>query len=79
MRKSIYIGAGGFAAAAVLAGVVLHTQRSPDAVLHERWQMLDRYCVGCHNDAELTGGVSFERLRPENVVADARIWEAGGR
>jgi len=79
MRKSIYIGAGGLAAAALVAGVVLHAQRSPDAVLHERWAMLDRYCVGCHNDAELAGGVSLDRLRPENVVADARIWEAAIR
>ncbi len=41
--------------------------------------MIDRYCVDCHNDAELTGGVSFQRLKPENVVADARIWEAAIR
>jgi len=79
MRKSIYMGAGGLALAAVAAGVVLHTQRSPDAVLQERWAMIDRYCVGCHNDAELTGGVSFERLSPDNVVADARIWEGAIR
>ena len=79
MRKAIYLGGGGFAVAAVAAGVVLHTQRSPEAVLHERWAMIDRYCVDCHNDAELTGGVSFERLRPENVVADARVWEAAIR
>jgi hypothetical protein len=79
VRKSIYLGAGGFAVAAVAAGVVLLAQRSPEAVLHERWAMIDRYCVDCHNDAELTGGVSFERRTPENVVADARIWEAAIR
>ena len=78
-RKSIYLGAGGVAVAAAAVAFVVHTQRSPDAVLHERWAMIDRYCVDCHNDAELTGGVSFQRLKPENVVADARIWEAAIR
>jgi hypothetical protein len=77
MRKSIYLGAGAAAVAAVALVVV--TQRSPDAVLHERWEMIDRYCVDCHNDAELTGGISFQGLKPENVVADARVWEAAIR
>jgi hypothetical protein len=79
MRRPIYLGAGGIAAVMVAGALVIHTQRSPDAVLHERWAMIDRYCVDCHNDAELTGGVSFQRLKPENVVADARIWEAAIR
>jgi hypothetical protein len=79
MRRSVYLGAGGVVAAAGAVALVIYTQRSPDAVLHERWTMIDRYCVDCHNDAELTGGVSFERLRPENVVADARVWEAAIR
>ena len=79
MRKSIYLGAGGVAAVAAAVALVVVTQRSPDAVLHERWAMIDRYCVDCHNDAELTGGVSLQRLKPENVVADARIWEAALR
>jgi hypothetical protein len=79
MKRSIYLGAGGAAAAATAVALVVYTQRSPDAVLHERWAMIDRYCVDCHNDAELTGGVSFERLQPGNVVADARVWEAAIR
>jgi hypothetical protein len=79
MRKAVYIGAGGVAAAAAAVALVVATQRSPDAVLYERWAMVDRYCVDCHNDAELTGGISFEGLKPENVVADARVWEAAIR
>ena len=79
MRKSLYLGVGGVAVAAAAVALVVHTQRSPQAVLHERWTMIDRYCVDCHNDAELTGGVSFQGLKADNVVADARIWEAAIR
>jgi hypothetical protein len=79
MRKAVYFGAGGAVAAAAAVALVVATQRSPDAVLHERWAMVDRYCVDCHNDAELTGGISFEGLKPDNVVADARVWEAAIR
>jgi hypothetical protein len=77
MRKSVYI-AGGATVVAVIAGVAWHLQSSsaPENVLRDRWAMLDKYCSDCHNDAELTGDVSFEHLRPENVVKDARIWEA---
>jgi hypothetical protein len=37
--------------------------------------MLERYCVDCHNDAELTAELSFEGRRPDNVHADPAIWE----
>ena len=33
---------------------------SPEAVLHEQWAMLDRYCVECHNDAEFTADLSLQ-------------------
>ncbi len=54
----------------------LKSASAPETVLHERWAMLDKYCVDCHNDAELTADISFEHVRPENIVKDARIWEA---
>jgi hypothetical protein len=51
----------------------------PEAVLEERWALLNRYCVDCHNNAELTGGLSFQGRRPHQVPADAHIWEAAIR
>ncbi len=80
MRKSIYIAGGCVAAAlAVGVGAYLRLASAPEAVLEDRWAMLDEYCVGCHNDAELTGDVSFERRTPDDVVQDARVWEAAIR
>ncbi len=76
MKKPIYLGLGVAAVAAAGAAVYMSMHRSPEAVIKEQWAMLDRYCTDCHNNAEFTAGISFEGLHPENVVADAKIWEA---
>jgi mono/diheme cytochrome c family protein len=63
----------------VVAGaaiVVLTVDRpDPSAVAAEHWQTIDRYCVDCHNGTELSGGVAFDSLGPDRMVADAEIWE----
>ena len=38
-------------------------------------QLLDRYCVACHNDRLETGGLSLEAMDLTNVAADAVVWE----
>jgi hypothetical protein len=72
VQKWIYIG-GGVAVAGAAAFLLL--KPSPQAQLEDQWAMLDRYCVGCHNDAELTAELSFEGRRPDNVHADPAVWE----
>ena len=47
----------------------------PDA----RWQVLDQYCVGCHNDDDLAGGVSFRTIDRNDLGKNAKIWEAAVR
>jgi hypothetical protein len=61
----------------VVAGVAtwLLANRSPQAVLERHWGLLDAYCMDCHNDAEYTGGLSFEGRNPAGVAADAAVWE----
>jgi len=49
------------------------------ADLGEHWTMLDRYCVECHNDAELTADVSFERLAPEDIAGHSELFEKAVR
>lgn len=65
--------------ACVLAGgigvYVFTSQRTAEDVLEQRWAMLDRYCVECHNDTDYTGGLSLEGRRPADVHADAAVWE----
>jgi hypothetical protein len=66
----------GAAVAALTAGVVgvrfagPRTSGSPDG------ELLDRYCVGCHNDAERAGEITFEHLTPRQLAADADLGEA---
>jgi hypothetical protein len=48
---------------------------APEAVLAENWAMLNSYCVDCHNNAELTAGLTLQGRRPEHVVAEAHVWE----
>ena len=50
MQKWIFIGGGVVAAG---AAAFLLMKPSPEAQLQEQWAMIDRYCVDCHNDAEL--------------------------
>ena len=37
--------------------------------------MLDRYCVGCHNERLLTGGLALDTLDAANPAAAAERWE----
>ncbi len=69
----------GIVVAAVAAGVVAIR----GGLLPFSWpagdaevEVLDRYCEGCHNDAELAGGVSFQRLDREQLTAHADVGEA---
>ena len=55
--------AGGAAAAAL----------SPPAA--DARQLLDRYCVACHNDRLETAGLSLENIDVAHVPAEAEIWE----
>jgi hypothetical protein len=72
-RRTLYAVAGGAAVVAAVAFGWLH--RPSAARLDEQLALVDRYCVECHNQAELAGGVSFERLRADDVLADAALWE----
>ncbi len=74
MRTWVYVAGIGVAAAAGVAAY-LGTRPSPQAQLDDQWAMLGRYCGECHNDAELTADLSFERRHSDNVHADPAIWE----
>jgi mono/diheme cytochrome c family protein len=67
----------GVALAAAAAGAI--GLRSGVLPFAAREDVLDRYCVACHNDAELAGGVSFQRLDRETLAGHADVWEAAVR
>jgi hypothetical protein len=43
------------------------------------WPVLDEYCVGCHNDDDVAGGVSFKKIDRNDVGRNAKVWEAAVR
>jgi hypothetical protein len=67
---------GGVVAVAALAAVALGHWRAlapPRAADHRA--LVDRYCVGCHNDAERAGELALDRMEFASVASDAAVWE----
>jgi hypothetical protein len=52
--------------------------QSPDASGPHR-QVLDRYCLGCHNDRLKTAGLSLANVDPARVERDPEVWEKVAR
>ena len=50
------------AVAALIGCERLSPEERAAAEAHEQWQLVDRYCVDCHNDAELAGELSLDSL-----------------
>ena len=73
MRKAAYWAGG--AAVALGLGAYLLLPRSPAARLEQNWAMVGNYCVDCHNDVDLTGDLSLEHMTPDQIAADAAVWE----
>ena len=40
------------------------------------WQVVDRYCAGCHNEIDVAGGLAFDDVDRTDVAANADVWEA---
>src|SRR6185503_2713719 len=50
------------------------TPAPPDAG-HTQWQLVENYCVKCHNATDWSGSVAFDTMSPDAVPEDAKIWE----
>ena len=59
-------------AACVLAAVA--PARAQPAT-SDRQGLVQDYCVRCHNDRRLTGGLSLEGVQADDPTAHAEIWE----
>src|SRR6186713_1364803 len=89
-RRALSFGFAGLTAA-LFVGLQVHTsaqqpldsargkpdpspQTSPSSASGQR-QLLDRYCVTCHNDRAKTAGLSLERIDPARPGDAPEIWE----
>lgn len=64
-------------AAVIVGGAAAYfwSSQRPEAVLAENWSMLDTYCVDCHNNAEYTADLSLEGMTPDEIHANAGLFE----
>jgi hypothetical protein len=70
--RSVVVAAAAIAVVgAATAWFVAHRSPSPA----QQWALVDRYCVTCHNDIELAGDLGLNRMRIEDLHADAKVWE----
>src|SRR5687768_1215022 len=76
MHRVAVVGIGvTVVAAAAAAYFVVHRTPGPE----EHWALVDRYCEGCHNEAELAGDLAFAKLSRTNLATDAAVWETAIR
>ncbi len=64
------------AATAFGAAAAERTAQPEKVVAQQRWQMLGSYCEKCHNSTDWAGGVAFDTMQPNDIVQNAKIWEA---
>jgi len=76
MRRIAIVGAVG-ATALAAAGAYLFADLRPSAADH--WALVDSYCVGCHNDAELAGELALDRIDRADLAANVEVWETAIR
>ncbi|MEP7245654.1 MAG: DUF1592 domain-containing protein [Gammaproteobacteria bacterium] len=62
-----------FPQATVAAGAALLSALAVSAPRH--WNVLDQYCVKCHNTEDWAGGVAFDTLSASDIPADSETWE----
>jgi hypothetical protein len=77
MRRATVVGLGSVAALTAAVGAYVVT-RSPSAQ-EDHGALVDRYCVGCHNDAERAGELAFDRMDRTDLAANAAVWETAIR
>jgi mono/diheme cytochrome c family protein len=77
MQRGAIIGLGLVAVLSAATGAYLFAHRAPSA--NDHWALVDRYCVGCHNDTELAGDLAFDRMNRANLGTDAAVWETAIR
>lgn len=41
-----------------------------------QWALLRARCAKCHNTTDWAGGIAFDTMSPQDIVADAQTWEA---
>src|SRR5579884_3672677 len=46
-----------------------------DGAAAAEWDAIQKYCTECHNVTDWAGSVAFDTMSPDQVPADAKVWE----
>jgi mono/diheme cytochrome c family protein len=70
------VGASGVAAVAALGGAVAWLgAHAPVPSAAEQWALFGEYCVECHNRADFTAEIAFDRLTSESIAHEPELFE----
>jgi mono/diheme cytochrome c family protein len=75
--RTLIAGTLGVTAAGAAAVAALLFYRAEQ--VEQRWGMLDRYCIECHNSIDRSGGLTFEGLTPQSIGEHAEVFETAVR
>ncbi|HXS29735.1 MAG TPA: DUF1587 domain-containing protein, partial [Steroidobacteraceae bacterium] len=67
------------ACASLLAPGRATAQSAPPAADAAHWALLESSCSGCHNSTDWAGSVAFDTMTPDQIPADAEVWEKAVR
>jgi hypothetical protein len=74
MRKKPSVFAALVTICMVLSGITaVAAQAGPD---QGSWNVIQDYCLGCHNSKAKVGGLVLDTLSPDRIPQDAKTWEA---
>lgn len=51
------------------------SQAELDSQSEAQWQLLEDYCVDCHNLDDFSGGLAIDLMDHDAIAADAEVWE----
>src|SRR5262245_17738031 len=70
------VGVGVVAIAALGAGTFWLARHDAPPSAAEQWPLFAQYCSECHNQAEFTADIAFDRMSAESIAHEPEIFEA---
>src|SRR5579864_5015607 len=79
MRKLAWIGFVSFFSVVVFYAQTAKPSGQPGATAASQRELVDKYCVTCHNTKVKTGGLALDKLDLAHVGENAEVWEKAVR
>lgn len=73
LLAALVLGAGVFTQSATLRAAEPQESRFPPN--EEHWNLLDQYCLECHNAVDWAGGIALDTMDHEKIYDEAETWE----